>query len=245
VSYNNRLGTDDLRIFEIGAVFTRSGSGAVGTLEAYKEEVLCSALIAGTAQRREWHAVERRVDFHDMKGSIESLRDRLRLDNKVRFSYDAESTSSDPLLGIEVESVSAGCIMQVPDEVLQMFDISVPVIYAELTVPVLAAHVVQEQSYKPVSRFQAVYRDIAVLVTSSVPASGLVDAIRAANLADLSETRVIDVFTHESLGAGRKSVALSLVFQPTERTLTEQEIADRMQRAHEALAAAWNAELRA
>lgn len=245
VSYNGRLGTNDLRIFEIGAVFTEIETGETGSLNGYKEEVQCAALIAGVAQRREWHAAERSVDFHDMKGAIESLLDRLRLDNKVRFSYDAQSTSSDPTLGIEVESVSAGCIMQVPEEVLQMFDISVPVIYVELIVPALAAQVVQEHRYEPVSRFQAVHRDIAVLVDFSVPASGLVDAIRDAHLADLTDVRVIDVFMHESLGVNRKSVALSLVFQPTDRTLTEQEISDRMQRAHAALAVAWNAELRA
>lgn len=244
-AYNSRLGTDDLRIFEIGAVFTRAGETGAGTLDPYREELYCAALMAGTVQRREWFAQERRVEFHDLKGALESLIDRLRLDNHVHFSYDAESTSSNPLLDVMVEGVSAGRIMQVPDEVLKTFDIALPVVYAELNVARLASSAAQGQKYRPVSRFQAVHRDLAVLVPATVPAGALVRTIRDAAVDDLADVRVIDVFTHESLGADRKSIALSFVFQPMDRTLTEQEIGSRVQHALDALATIWKAELRA
>lgn len=244
-AYNSRLGTEDLRVFEIGAVFTRTADTSAEALSAYREEMRCAALIAGTIQRREWYAEERRADFHDLKGALESLLDRLRLDNHVHFSYDAESTSSNPSLDVILEGVSAGRIMQVPDEVLKTFDIALPVVYAELNVPMLATSVVEQQRFRPVSRFQAVHRDLAVLVSATVPAGALVRTIRDASVEDLAEVRVIDVFTHESLGSDRKSIALSFVFQPMDRTLTEQEIGSRVQQALDALASAWKAELRA
>lgn len=244
VGYNIRMGTSDLRIFEIGTIFQRTTSASQDELAAYGEQVHCGALIAGIAERREWFAQERQTDFHDLKGALEALVEKLRLDKKVRFSYDAENTSSEPELTIEADGIFAGRMMQVPDEVLQMHDISVPVVYAEFSMARLSSCSSDAQRYVPVSRFPAVYRDLAVIVPLTIPGNNLLQAIVHASPADLADVRIIDVFTHESIGADRKSIALSLVFQPSDRTLTEQEISERVEHTLSVLIDTCYAELR-
>ena len=74
------------------------------------------------------------------------------------------------------------------------------------------------------SAFQPVARDFAFMVDADVPATKLVRAALGADKNLVAEVGVFDVFDGESLGAGRKSVAISVTLQPTERTLTDAEI---------------------
>jgi phenylalanyl-tRNA synthetase beta chain len=72
--------------------------------------------------------------------------------------------------------------------------------------------------------FQAVDRDFAFVVDADVEAGALVNAAQGADKALIAGVRVFDEFIGGSLGEGKKSIALSVHLQPTERTLTEDEI---------------------
>ena len=61
----------------------------------------------------------------------------------------------------------------------------------------------------------------------------------------LREARVFDVYRGEQLGADRKSVAIHLVFQSSDRTLTEEEATEARERIVAALTERFGAELRA
>jgi len=81
-------------------------------------------------------------------------------------------------------------------------------------------------SHEPVAyadfvTYPAIRQDIAVSVPEDVPVGDLVAASREAAGAELVEIRVFDVYRGEQVGAGRKSVALALSFQSSERTLTD------------------------
>ena len=62
------------------------------------------------------------------------------------------------------------------------------------------------------------------VVDGNVPAQDVVRAARAADKQLISDVRVFDVFDGEALGAGKKSVGITAVLQPTERTLTEADL---------------------
>jgi len=81
------------------------------------------------------------------------------------------------------------------------------------------------------SRFQAVERDFAFVVDSSVPAAQIVGAVQAADKKLIVGVNVFDLFEGPSLGEDRKSVAVEVEIQPVERTLTDadlESIADRI-----------------
>ena len=88
------------------------------------------------------------------------------------------------------------------------------------------------------SSFQPVERDFAFVMDEDVPAACVVEAARTADPALIADVRVFDVFAGAGLGSGRKSLAITVIIQPTERTLTDADfeavssrIAERVEQA--------------
>jgi len=75
-----------------------------------------------------------------------------------------------------------------------------------------------------VSAFQPVHRDFAFVVDSAVSADRLMTAVRAADKDLIVAVQVFDVYTGSHVGADRKSLAVAVTLQPTQRTLTDAEI---------------------
>ena len=93
--------------------------------------------------------------------------------------------------------------------------------------------------------FQPVERDFAFVVDAEVPAAAVLDAVRGAEPALITDVILFDVFTGEAIGAGRKSLAVTVVLQPVERTLTDADIEAVGSRIVTAAAKATAATLRA
>jgi phenylalanyl-tRNA synthetase beta chain len=74
------------------------------------------------------------------------------------------------------------------------------------------------------SPFQPVERDFAFVVDEATPAEKLIRAAKGADKALVANVGLFDVYAGPNLGAGKKSLALSVTLQPTERTLTDAEI---------------------
>jgi phenylalanyl-tRNA synthetase beta chain len=114
----------------------------------------------------------------------------------------------------------------------------------ELDLETLFAPVPERIEYDDVITYPAVRQDIAVVVPEDVEAGALVGAAREAGGADLREVRVFDVYRGAQAGDERKSVALHLVFQSPERTLSDDDAAAIRERVVAALAERFDAELR-
>lgn len=73
------------------------------------------------------------------------------------------------------------------------------------------------------SPFQAVKRDFAFIVESTVEAGAVLKAAASADRKLVTGVSVFDVFEGASLGEGKKSIAIEVVIQPIERTLTDED----------------------
>lgn len=74
------------------------------------------------------------------------------------------------------------------------------------------------------SPYQPLDRDFAFVVDAEVPAEKLVRAAKGADRKLITEVRVFDVYEGETVGEGKKSVALAVTLQPTDRTLTDEDL---------------------
>lgn len=99
--------------------------------------------------------------------------------------------------------------------------------------------------YRDVLSYPPVRQDIAVVVPEDVEAGAIVAAAREAAGVDLREVRVFDVYRGEPVPDGRKSVAFSVVFQSSERTLSDDDAARLRAAIVGTLAERFGAELRA
>lgn len=238
IDVNIRNGLVSLRIAEIGRVFQRSGP------QDFVERNMLAFAISGAASQRSWYTAERASDFFDLKGAAEQLLSALYIDNETAFYYDRTSTLSDHVLILEVKGRYAGQLVEVSDVILETFDIDQPVYYAEFDIDVLRQALPERQVYQPVPRYPSVIRDLAVIVPRSIRAEQIEETVRKVGPKHLRSIRIVDVFTHESLGPDRKSIAFSMSFQAEDRTLKDDDVSASVDAVVEMLAHELQAELR-
>jgi phenylalanyl-tRNA synthetase beta chain len=114
----------------------------------------------------------------------------------------------------------------------------------ELDVVRLMAPLPERILYDDVITYPAARQDIAILVPEDVEAGAILAAAHDAGGDELREARVFDVYRGAQVGEGRKSVALHLSFQASDRTLTDDETAALRGRIVGALGERFGAELR-
>lgn len=145
---------------------------------------------------------------------------------------------------MSVDGVKLAALGEIHPDVAERFDIRGRVILAEVDLDALMPLEKDFYGVKPLPRFPAVSRDIAVVVDEQVGAGTMMDAIRKAAAKTLEDVKLFDIYRGEKLGAGRKSVAYAITLRAPDRTLTDEEINNTMDKVLKALSA-FGAELRA
>src|SRR5699024_6642767 len=207
-----------LRLFEQGLRFL---PGA--TIEALQQEPMIAGLLYGNAAPRHFSAAPRGVDFYDIKADVEAL---LALGGAAQeYSFvAAEHPVLHPGQTAQVlrNGEPVGWLGRLHPGVAKQLHVAADIYLFELK-----AHVVQQGKapmFSPLSDQPAVRRDLALVLADAVPAATLMAAIRAAAGSALMRTEILDVYQGDSLGEGKKSIAVGLTFQDPSRTLKESDI---------------------
>jgi phenylalanyl-tRNA synthetase beta chain len=101
-----------------------------------------------------------------------------------------------------------------------------------------------QPTLRPVPRFPAVARDVAVVVAESVRWAELEACVRQAAAPELVEMRFFDVYRGRQIPPGKKSIAFSLIFRAPDRTLTGEEADAAREAVVAALRSSFGAEQR-
>ncbi len=110
---------------------------------------------------------------------------------------------------------------------LEVLDVKGPVCGFEIFIDALPEPKRKATRTKPrldLSPFQAVTRDFAFVVDADVAAGALQRAVAGADKQLVTGVTVFDLFEGAALGDGRKSVAVEVQIQPTDRTLTDEDL---------------------
>jgi len=97
----------------------------------------------------------------------------------------------------------------------------------ELDFGLLAGAATEVPRYEDLTSFPAIRQDLAVVVADDVPAARVLQTIRSAGGALLTGAEVFDVYRGAQVGEGRASLAIRLEFRAPDRTLTDDEVAQR------------------
>lgn len=218
---NANQGYPDLALFEVGPQFadaTPKGQSAMAT-----------GIRAGRTSPRDWSKQQRPVDAFDAKGDAIALLELLGAPTaNLQVSTDAPDW---------YHPGRSGCLRLGPNvlasfgelhpRLLQAYDLKGPVVGFELfldRVPMPKAKKGATKPFLKLSPFQPVERDFAFVVEDGVAAEQIVRAAKGADKVLVSDVGVFDIYAGANLGEGRKSVAISVTLQPTDRTLTEEDI---------------------
>ncbi|HEX6400971.1 MAG TPA: phenylalanine--tRNA ligase subunit beta, partial [Actinomycetota bacterium] len=190
------------------------------------------------------HAEDRPYDVLDAKGVVEAVLDG------VGVTWRLDPGADRPLHpsrsgNVMIASAAAGVVGELHPAEADRFDLAGRVAVAELDVPALGIAWPLVPAFRDVPRFPPVRRDLAFVVRDDVPA-GAVQAELEAAAGDLLDRCVLfDVFTGGGVPAGHRSLAFSLEFRATDRTLTDEAIEPAVRAIVERLRAAFDADLRA
>jgi phenylalanyl-tRNA synthetase beta chain len=156
-------------------------------------------------------------------------------DPRVEDAAGAAGSGAEPFLHpgraasvVTGEGVRLGWIGELHPLVLRAWELQGSAAGFELEVDLLQ-ELIQGRiaTYSDVTSFPAVLQDIAVIVPEDVPAARLEEIVRAGAGDLLASVRVFDLYHGEQVGAGNKSLALRLEFRASDRTLTDEEVAER------------------
>ena len=231
VSLNLRNGVESVRFFELGrAYFPRVfHQPEPARLPALERRTLGIAL-AGLREPRTWDGSNQALDFFDLKGIVEELMAYCGVPGYVieRQGHPLLHPGRAARLRLADRrgrpSTELAVLGEVHPEVAARFDLRERALLLELDVDALAAAATAARGYEDISRYPAVYRDLAVVVPLSTPAGDVLRAVRQGGGKLLRSVGVFDVYTGEKIPADSKSIALSLVFQAPDHTLSEREI---------------------
>ncbi len=209
-----------LRLFEIGRQFEPGEDGGV------VETSMLAGLAMGPLHPEHWDGAGNEVDFFDIKADIEALIAPTGRSGDLRFQA-AEHPALHPgqCARIFAGDEPAGWLGRIHPGLARELDVRSGTILFALETEATFARLVP--SFRAISKFPSVRRDLAVIVDESVTAADLVDHAKQAGGEILKSTFVFDIYRGKGIDSSRKSVALGLILQDASRTLTDAD-ADRI-----------------
>ncbi|WP_153111550.1 phenylalanine--tRNA ligase subunit beta [Propionivibrio limicola] len=210
-----------VRLFETGRCFFRDPAGA--PVEGFRQPWKLAALAYGPALPEQWGVIDRNVDFYDIKGELELLM-APALIRFEKFSHPALHPGRSAKVTLQGKTV--GFVGELHPEWQQKYDLpSAPVIFE---VDLEAVKLAKLPTYVEVSRQPPAIRDLAVVVDHKIAIQSLLDALNENRPSHVQEIRLFDVYAGKGIEAGKKSLALRIVMQDTQRTLQEAEVDDTL-----------------
>ncbi len=215
VVYNQNRKSSDLKLFEFGKTYFKQEN-------KYHESTCLSFIISGNIFDENWNANNTSTDFFQLKGFVQTVLTKFGLINysstvleNVDRTFDYELLYSFN----EKELVRMG---KVSAKTQKQFSITNDVYFAQMNIDGLVKLAAKTKvQYQEIPRFPSVRRDLALLVDQSIK---YVDLEQLANKQErklLKEVNLFDVYEGKNLEPGKKSYALSFVFQDQEKTLTD------------------------
>ena len=215
-----------VRLFELGNVF-ESRESAVGNGEpesaspAPVETLRIAAAVSGDALAEQWGQAARKVDFHDLKGDLESL----AAASGARLEFrPGTAAHGHPGRSADVwrDGRRIGWIGQLHPRLQRTLDVDAEVYGFELDLAPLVRRALPKAA--ELSRFPSVRRDLAFTVADEVPWAAIAASVRAATGPLLRDLLLFDRYVGTGVEPGCKSLAMGLILQDNTRTLTDRDV---------------------
>lgn len=216
-----------VRLFEIGRTFISLDAG-----EAPRETARIAAAAIGDARAEQWAGETRAIDFHDLKGDLESL----AACAGARLEYrPSQAAHGHPGRSADVyrDGERIGWIGELHPRLLRALDLDHAVVAFEVDLDAMRRRALPQ--VRALGRFPSMRRDLAFVVPEQVTWAAVEASIRAVAGPLLVGLGLFDVYQGKGVETGFKSLAMGLILQEKSRTLTERDVEEVVQRVTGAL----------
>ncbi len=228
LEHNIKRKNPNLKFFEFGNVYNYSAEkhNADNPQAAYTEECHLGLWLTGKKVSGSWTHPDEDSSFYELKAYVENILRRIGLN----FSSVVFDTSDNDIFsaGISIKTRGGKLLAEIGvlcKKLLKAFDIDSDVYYAELNWAQLMNAISKKVvSFRDISKFPPVSRDLALLVDKATP---FVDIEKIAYQSEkklLKKVELFDVYEGKNLPTGKKSYAVNFILQDEEKTLTDKHI---------------------
>ncbi len=213
-------GLNQISLFEIGPIFDKKFP--------LKQANILTLVRAGIKNHRSWEKDKSEYSVFDIKADIIALLkffnfeiDKLPIDQQaIPWFHPGRSAIIKDFNNNKL--VSFG---EVHPKILEEMDIDFPLVAADIYLEYFPDfdNLSSRKPFTP-SDFPSVSRDFSFIVDKSVSAQDLILPIKKSNIAAIKEILIFDVFKHESIDKNKKSIAITVILEPSDKTFTDSEI---------------------
>lgn len=224
-----------VHFFEMGMCFFPEASGL-------QQLPRLAGLALGTASPTQWGLPERNLDFFDIKGDLENLF-ALSQENSFQWTKAAHpALHPGKSAAIERAGRQIGYVGELHPALQNTLGFSQPVYLFELNVADLLPTTLPV--YVAPSKYPSIRRDLAFILQESFSWQKIQKAIYFYAGETLQSLQLFDIYTGQGITPGQKSLAFTLIFQLTSRTLTDDEVEKTVQQVIAGLTKDFQATLR-
>ncbi|MGB7261318.1 MAG: phenylalanine--tRNA ligase subunit beta, partial [Albidovulum sp.] len=220
---NQARGFMDLALFEVGPAFSGGEPG--------EQALQAAGLIVGATAPRDPYGSRRMADLYDAKADAEAVLGAIGAPARVQINRKVAGWFHPGRAGVMALGPNVMATFgDVHPKVLKAMDVKGPAVAFTVFVEKVPFPKTKTATRPALgmSDLQAVDRDFAFVVDATVEALTLVNAAQGADKALIETVKVFDQFTGDKaeaqMGAGKKSLAISVRLQPRDKTLTDEEI---------------------
>lgn len=237
LAFNNKRRQSNLFFYEMARVYL----SVEGTLLP-NEPLHLSLGMSGQLRDTGWNQPQNEVDFYDLKGMLELITDNLAnisLERSERpYLHPGQSAE------IMIDGTSIGYLGQVHPAVAAEYELNRAAYLMELNLSAIEQTGQPDTLYKPLPRFPAVERDLALVLPLNIPPQQVIAQIKEFGGELVEQVQLFDVYQGEQVPEGQRSLAFSLSYRSKERTLNDTEVTQLQQELLQKLHKAYGAVIR-
>ncbi|XOV93851.1 MAG: phenylalanine--tRNA ligase subunit beta [Bacteroidota bacterium] len=222
IRYNVNRKRKNIKFFELSKTYGKKDSGK------YLEQEFLTLYLSGDKHDESWFTPSKGVSIYDLSGTTYSLLEYLDIPD-----YSTQSSSDDRFeYGIEIvlNNHPVGVIGKLKKPILKYFEIEQEIYYAELDWKKVLKNIQREKTFREISKFPEVRRDLSLIVDKKVSFKALRDVALETERKLLNRINLFSVYEGENIGNDKKAYALSFFLQDIEKTLTDKVIDKSMDR---------------
>jgi phenylalanyl-tRNA synthetase beta chain len=221
-----------VRIMEVGHCYLAQDAG-------YDQPLRIAGLAYGDVQPEQWGVAARVVDFYDVKADVVAM----CMPHNVRFVAETHpALHPGQSAAVYLGDTQIGWLGTLHPALVQKQGLSTAPVLFELAVASLLTTKVPKHG--EISRFQAVRRDLAVIVTQNLTTESLLEEMLSAKIATVTDITLFDIYRGKGIDSDKKSLAFRVLMQDNQKTLTDTEVDAVMAQLMMLLQQKFNAQLR-
>ena len=238
VIWNINRQCSDLKLYEFGSCYFRTGHGSeVPSVNDYTERKSLDLYITGKTGKESWNNKTGLSDFYHMKSVTEMIFARFGIDANLMSNGESNKKYFSESVTYIINNKVLAETGKLSKKMLSRFDIGQDVFYSHIDWDLLTRLIGKKTiNFSELPKYPSVRRDMAMLLDREVKFIRIRDIAFKTERNVLREVNLFDVYESESLGANKKSYAVSFILRDDLRTLTDKNIdkvMDNLRRAFE------------